>query len=155
MKKFIIILIFFLMLLLFIPKNADSKMVMSEEYNVSNHYELIFYKENLNIGNFKLKLGIFTSYEYNINKVYIKYNDKIKEYFIDKEYFSFDSSNFNKGIEKLKDEYNLILKENYLYDELDKDINSINIEKVDIYVGKDALVKFKRKYPNVIIRQIK
>ena len=151
MKKLIIFLIFFLLL---IPKNTDSKLVMYEINNTSNHYELIFDNDNLNIGNFKLKLGMFTSYDYNIMKVYVKYNENIKEYFKNKEYFSFDSSNFNIGIEKFKEEYNLVLKQNYLYNELDKDINNVLIEKVELYTSKDALTKFKSKNPNVIVKSI-
>lgn len=154
MKKLTFILIFFLICIMLYPKQSNSKMVMSDINNNSNHYELIFNNENLNIGNFKLKLGLFTSYEYNITKVYIKYNDNVKEYFTNKEYFSFDSSNFNNGIEKLKNEYNLVLKQNYLYNELDKNINDISIERVEIYTSEDALTKFKRKYPLVTIKNI-
>ena len=155
MKKLVVILIFFLAVSLLIPKNNSEKMVMSDINDNDNHYELIFKNENLNLRNFKLKLGVFTSYEYNITKIYIKYNDSIKEYFNDKEYFSFDSSNFNNGIEKLKEEYNVVLNENYLYDELDKDIENIVIEKVELYCEKAALNKFKEKYPNVIINRLK
>lgn len=154
MKKLIIILIFFLIVSLIIPKNNKELMVMSNKNNDNNHYELIFDNENLNLRNIKLKLGIFTSYEYNITRIYIKYNDNIKQYFTNKDYFSFDSSNFNKGIEKLIDEYNIVLKENYLYSELDKDIDSIIIDKVEIYCEEDAIDKFKAKYPNVIINRM-
>ena len=139
MKKITFILIFFLICIMLYPKQSNSKMVMSDINNNSNHYELIFNNENLNIGNFKLKLGLFTSYEYNITKVYIKYNDNVKEYFTNKEYFSFDSSNFNRGIEKLKNEYNLVLKQNYLYNELDKNINEIIF--VELSLGPNLKLK--------------
>ncbi|MBQ9024325.1 MAG: hypothetical protein IJ105_03775 [Bacilli bacterium] len=153
MKKLFIILIFFLIISLLIPKNNNVKMVMSDMNN-NNHYELIFKDENLNLRNIKLKLGLFTSYEYNIPKIYIKYNENIKDYFNNKDYFSFDSSNFNIGIEKLIEEYNIVLQDNHLYDELDKDISDIIIEKVEIYCEQDALDKFKDKYPNVIINRL-
>lgn len=153
MKKLILILIFFLILICF-KKNDNSQMVMGIN-SKSRHYELIFTNDNLNFRNFKLKLGLFTSYDYNISKVYIKYNESVKEYFKNKEYFSFDNSNFNDGIEKLKDEYNLVLENNYLYNELDKDINDVTIEKVELYASLDALDKFKSKYPNVTVKYIK
>lgn len=153
MKKFIIISIFFLFIILFNNSIDETEMAMATNIN-DNYYELIFKNEDLNFRNFKLKLGIFTSYEYKITKVYIDYNENIKEYFVDKEYISFDNTNFNLGIEKLKEEYNVMLKEKYLYDEIDKDINDIKISKVEIYTTQEALNKFKSKYPNVIINRI-
>ena len=153
MKKFIIISIFFLFIILFNNSIDETEMAMATNIN-DNYYELIFKNEDLNFRNFKLKLGIFTSYEYKITKVYIDYKENIKEYFVDKEYISFDNTNFNLGIEKLKEEYNVMLKEKYLYDELDKDINDIKISKIELYTTQDALTKFKSKYPNVIINRI-
>ena len=152
MKK-LIILIFFLFCICCINESNETKMTMAN-INSNTHYELIFDNEMLNIRNFKLKLGLFTSYDYNITKVYINYNENIKEYFKDKEYFSFDSSNFNKGIENLKEEYNLVLKNNYLYKELDEDINDVLIKKVEIYASEEAIIKFKNKYPLATIRNI-
>ena len=148
MKRYTLVSIFFLICLFLIPKNIDSKMVMSDIEN-TNHYELIFDDEILNFRNIKLKLGVFTSYDYNITKIYLKNNKNLKEY------FSFDSSNFNRGIEKLKYEYNLLLKENNLYDELDKDIDETIIERVEIYANEDALTKFEGKYPGVIIKKLR
>lgn len=136
MKK-IIFLIFFLIVIINIPK--EDKMVFNEIIN-TDHYELDFKEENLNIGNFKLKMATFTSYEYYIKRVYIK--DK---------YISFNNESFNIGIEKLKEEYIQILKDNHMYNELDKDINMTKIDKVEIYTQKAALNKFKEKYPKVII----
>ena len=153
MKKFIIISIFFLFIILSNMESEKIKMTMATNDN-HNLYELNFSKENLNFRNIKLKLGLFTSYEYKITKVYIDYPENIKEYFLDKEYFSFDSENFNRGIEKLREEYNVLLKEKYLYDELEKDINNIKISKIEIYTQEDALTKFKSKYPNVTINRI-
>ena len=103
MKKSLIIffLIFFLLTTYFKTSN-DSMSVMSINEYEDNHYELIFKDELLNFRNFKLKIAPITSYEYNITKVYIKYSDNIKKYFSDKEYFSFDNSNINIGLEKLK-----------------------------------------------------
>jgi len=153
MKKLIFIMIFFLFISFLIPKKDNSKMVMAN-INNTNYYRLIFNNENLNLGNFKLKIGLFTSYDTKIKKIYFKYNDNIKDYFKDKNYFSFDNSNFNIGIEKLKEEYNLVLKDNYLYNELDKDINTVTIKMVELYTESEAINKFKQKYPNVKILSI-
>ena len=153
MKKLVVLLMFFLFIISnFFYKN-DVKTVMGN-INNNNHYELIFDNENLNLKNFKLKMACILSNEHNIKKVYLKYPERIKEYFNNKEYFSFDNSNFNDGIQRLKEEYNIVLKENYLYDELDNNISDITIEKVEIYTSKDALTKFKEKYPNVIVKYL-
>ena len=77
MKK-LIILIFFLFCICCINESNETKMTMAN-INSNTHYELIFDNEMLNIRNFKLKLGLFTSYDYNITKVYINYNENIKE----------------------------------------------------------------------------
>lgn len=155
MKKTLIIFffIFFLLTTCFKTSN-DSISVMSINEYEDNHYELIFEDELLNLRNFKLKIAPITSYEYNITKVYIKYSDNIKKYFSDKEYFSFDNSNINIGLEKLKEEYTNTLKNNYLYDELDKDINDVVISKIEVYMSEDALRKLRLKYPKVIIQKI-
>ena len=140
MKKIIAFLIFFL-----IPINTYSTEIpVFNEYN--NYYELDFKNENLDLGNFKLKMATFTSYEYNIKKVYI--NNSIKEY------YSFNNESFNDGIESLKEEYIENLKENYMYNELDNDINNTIISKVELYCEQDALTIFKKKYPKVIIKNI-
>ncbi|MBO6145195.1 MAG: hypothetical protein J6O62_00155 [Bacilli bacterium] len=140
MKKIIVFLIFFL-----IPINTYSTEIpVFNEYN--NYYELDFKNENLDLGNFKLKMATFASYEYNIKKVYI--NNSIKEY------YSFNNESFNDGIESLKEEYIENLKENYMYNELDNDINNAIISKVELYCEQDALTIFKKKYPKVIIKNI-
>lgn len=141
MKKFIVFLIFFL----FINVPSKEIMVFNESENTS-YYELDFRNENLTLENFKLKMATFTSYEYNIKKVYI--DNSIKEY------FSFDNTNINIGVEKLKKEYLNELKENYSYDRLDNDINITRINKVELYCEEDALIIFRRKYPKVIIKRI-
>ena len=122
MKKFIVFLIFFL----FINVPSKDIMVFNESENTS-YYELDFRNENLTLDNFKLKMATFTSYEYNIKKVYI--DNSIKEYLNE-------------------------LKENYSYDRLDNDINMTRINKVELYCEEDALTIFRRKYPKVIIKRI-
>lgn len=155
MKKFLIlILLLFLTFISTINITDDSQFVMSVDLDNSNYYELIFDEELLNFRNFKLKLSFFSSYEYNITKVYIKYTENVKDYFKNKEYFSFDNTNFNIGIERLKKEYTKILKDNYLYTELDKDINDVQIYKVDLYCDKDALTKLKIKFPKIKIKKL-
>lgn len=153
-KSLIIFFLSFLFLILCFKASDDSISVMSINEYEDNHYELIFEDELLNFRNFKLKIAPITSYEYNITKVYIKYSDNIKKYFSDKEYFSFDNSNINIGLYKLKEEYTNILKSNYLYDELDKDINDVVISKIELYMSEDALKKLRLKFPKVIIQKI-
>lgn len=151
MKRLLIFLIFFLFYILFVNKNVELKPVMTYENDNSSQYELLFDEELLNINNFKLKLGLFTKYDFRINKVYIKYKEKLKDYFKDKEYFSFDNSNINNGIESLKNEYNVILKNNYLYDE---SVEDIVIEKVEVYADENSISELKKKYPLVkVIRK--
>ena len=150
MKKILIIFsIFFLVVITNIKDNDESMTVMNTENIQSNHYELIFDNELLNFRNFKLKLASLTSYEYNITKVYINYTSDIK-----KEYFSFDNTNLNIGINKLKEEYTKVLKDNYLYDELDKDINDVVIKKVEVYAEEKAIKNLRLKYPKVIVKKI-
>ena len=143
MYKTVIFLIFFLIVLSNIP--SEERFVFNEISN-SNYYELDFMNDNLNFGNFKLKMAPFTSYEYNIKKIYI--ND------IQKGYLSFDNSNFNIGIEKLKEEYKNILRENYMYNKLDNDINNVRINRVYLYTEQIAISNFSEKYPKVIIKRI-
>ena len=154
MKKFIIFVTFFLLILILFNNYSVTKVKAIEDFdNSNNHYELIFDNELLNFRNIKLKLGLFTSYNYKITKVYIKYPNNIKDK-IDKEYFSFDDVNFNKGVEELELEYANILKSKYLFDELEKGINDVQISKIEIYVENDGINKFKNKYPNVIINRL-
>ena len=156
MKKLFISIFFLLFFILIILNNQKVSLpVMSETSDNNNYYyELDFNNDILTIRNFKLKLGIFTSYDYYIKKIFIKYPNNIKEKLIDKKYFSFDNSNFNKGIERLRNEYIIMLKNKYLYDELEKDIDNTVIEKVHLYCTKDALIKFRNKYPNVKINEL-
>ena len=149
MKKFVIFLIFFLFLIVLYNKE-ESMYVMSEEKNENYKYELDFSNENLNFNNFKLKLAVFTSYDFKITKVYIDYNDNIKDFF-NKDYFSFSSNNLTIGISRLKEEYSIILNNNYLYDE---DLYNVRIRKIEIYTTTDALTIFKDKYPSVIINRV-
>ena len=111
--KIILIIILFLFLSIFIGKNNDSKTVFMENERNGNHYKLIFSKEPLTIRTIKLKLTPFINNGY-ITKIYVKYDENLKDYFKDKEYFSFDNSSINTGIDNLKKEYLNVLNSNYL-----------------------------------------
>lgn len=152
MRKLFIILIFFLVMFNF--NNSTQLTVMNEVNNINGiNYELIFDEENLNLRNIKLKLALFSNHDSYIKKIYIKYNNNVNDFF-DKEYFSFDNRNFSDGINKIIYEYNLVLKENYLYEELDKDISNVKIDRVYLSTNKDVLDKFIKKYPNVVIKVV-
>ena len=109
--KIILIIILFLFLFIFIGKNNDSKTVFMENERNGNHYKLIFSKEPLTIRTIKLKLTPFINNGY-ITKIYVKYDENLKDYFKDKEYFSFDNSSINTGIDTLKKEYLNVLSSN-------------------------------------------
>lgn len=151
--KIILIIILFLFLFIFIGKNNDSKTVFMENERNGNHYKLIFSKEPLTIRTIKLKLTPFINNGY-ITKIYVKYDENLKDYFKDKEYFSFDNSSINTGIDTLKKEYLNILNSNYLYNELEKDINDVSIESVDVYAEESVINNFKNKFKNVIVEKI-
>lgn len=151
--KIILIIILFLFLFIFIGKNNDSKTVFMENERNGNHYKLIFSKEPLTIRTIKLKLTPFINNGY-ITKIYVKYDENLKDYFKDKEYFSFDNSSINTGIDTLKKEYLNVLSSNYLYNELEKDINDVSIESVDVYAEESVINNFKNKFKNVIIEKI-
>lgn len=151
--KIILIIILFLFLFIFIGKNNDSKTVFMENERNGNHYKLIFSKEPLTIRTIKLKLTPFINNGY-ITKIYVKYDENLKDYFKDKEYFSFDNSSINTGIDTLKKEYLNVLSSNYLYNELEKDINDVSIESVDVYAEKSVINNFKNKFKNVIVEKI-
>lgn len=153
MFKVILIIALILFLFLFIEKNNDSKTVFIENEKNGNHYKLIFDREPLTIRTIKLKLTPFINNGY-ITKIYVKYDENIKDYFKNKKYFSFDNSNINTGIDTLKKEYLSILNSNYLYNELDKDINDVIIERVDVYAEESIINNFKSKFKNVIIENI-
>lgn len=151
--KIILIIILFLFLFIFIEKNNDSKTVFMENERNDNHYKLIFSKEPLTIRTIKLKLTPFINNGY-ITKIYVKYDENLKDFFKDKEYFSFDNSSINTGIDTLKKEYLNVLSSNYLYNELEKDINDVSIESVDVYAEESVINNFKNKFKNVIVEKI-
>lgn len=151
--KIILIIILFLFLSIFIGKNNDSKTVFMENERNGNHYKLIFSKEPLTIRTIKLKLTPFINNGY-ITKIYVKYDENLKDYFKDKEYFSFDNSSINIGIDTLKKEYLNVLSSNYLYNEIEKDINDVSIESVDVYAEESVINNFKNKFKNVIVEKV-
>ena len=151
--KIILIIILFLFLSIFIGKNNDSKTVFMENERNGNHYKLIFSKEPLTIRTIKLKLTPFINNGY-ITKIYVKYDENLKDYFKDKEYFSFDNSSINTGIDTLKKEYLNVLSSNYLYNELEKNINDVSIESVDVYAEESVINNFKNKFKNVIVEKL-
>lgn len=151
--KIILIIILFLFLFIFIEKNNDSKTVFMENERNGNHYKLIFSKEPLTIRTIKLKLTPFINNGY-ITKIYVKYDENLKDFFKDKEYFSFDNSSINTGIDNLKKEYLNVLSSNYLYNEIEKDINDVSIESVDVYAEESVINNFKNKFKNVIVEKI-
>ena len=151
--KIILIIILFLFLFIFIGKNNDSKTVFMENERNGNHYKLIFSKEPLTIRTIKLKLIPFINNGY-ITKIYVKYDENLKDFFEDKEYFSFDNSSINTGIDTLKKEYLNVLSSNYLYNELEKNINDVSIESVDVYAEESVINNFKNKFKNVIVEKI-
>ena len=151
--KIILIIILFLFLFIFIGKNNDSKTVFMENERNGNHYKLIFSKEPLTIRTIKLKLTPFINNGY-ITKIYVKYDENLKDYFKDKEYFSFDNSSINIGIDTLKKEYLNVLSSNYLYNEIEKDINDVSIESVDVYAEESVINNFKNKFKNAIVEKI-
>ena len=151
--KIILIIILFLFLFLFIGKNNDSKTVFMENERNGNHYKLIFSKEPLTIRTIKLKLTPFINNGY-ITKIYVKYDENLKDYFKDKEYFSFDNSSINTGIDTLKNEYLNVLSSNYLYNEIEKNINDVSIESVDVYAEESVINNFKNKFKNVIVEKV-
>lgn len=151
--KIILIIILFLFLSIFIGKNNDSKTVFMENERNGNHYKLIFSKEPLTIRTIKLKLTPFINNGY-ITKIYVKYDENLKDYFKDKEYFSFDNSSINTGIDTLKKEYLNVLSSNYLYNEIEKNINDVSIGSVDVYAEESVINNFKNKFKNVIVEKI-
>ena len=151
--KIILIIILFLFSFIFIEKNNDSKTVFMENERNGNHYKLIFSKEPLTIRTIKLKLTPFINNGY-VTKIYVKYDENLKDYFKDKEYFSFDNSSINTGIDTLKKEYLNVLSSNYLYNELEKDINDVSIESVDVYAEESVINNFKNKFKNVIVEKL-
>ena len=60
----------------------------------------------------------------------------------------------NTGIDALKKEYLNVLSSNYLYNELEKDINDVSIESVDVYAEESVINNFKNKFKNVIVEKI-
>lgn len=160
MKKILTLLILFsvIMICLEINKNSlETKSVMDYISLNDSYYEynLNFDKEILNLENFKLKLATFTSYNYQIKKIYPSYDEKYKEYFKNKEYFIFNSTNLNDCIDNIREEYLNIIKKSNLEHDIDSITdNYIIIKKVNIYTSEESINKFKIKYPTVTIDRI-
>ena len=47
-----------------------------------------------------------------------------------------------------------VLSSNYLYNELEKNINDVSIESVDVYAEESVINNFKNKFKNVIVEKI-
>ena len=54
----------------------------------------------------------------------------------------------------VKKEYLNVLSSNYLYNELEKNINDVSIESVDVYAEESVINNFKNKFKNVIVEKI-
>lgn len=161
MKRIFLFLIIFSLVLVKMEFSINSGntvvSVMSdiEDINLESDYDLTFEDENLNLSNFKLKFASFTSYNYQIKRVYFFLDIVDSEYFKNKEYFSFIGNNLNEGIDNLKSQYLLIIKNNNLHSDIDNITNNyINIRKVRIYTSSKAIEEFKIKYPKVKVDKI-
>ncbi len=152
MKKIFTVLIFLSLIFIILESYMDNtikiKSVMSEEIvsNTYSDYDLIFDKEILNLSNFKLKLALFTSYQYQIKRIYFDYN--YNKDLNKKEYFSFIGNNLNEGIDNLREQYYLINNNKLITD------NYIKIRKIRIYTVDKAIEIFKDKYPKVKVDRI-
>ena len=62
--------------------------------------------------------------------------------------------NLKQKIDTLKKEYLNVLSSNYLYNEIEKDINDVSIESVDVYAEESVINNFKNKFKNVIVEKI-
>lgn len=159
MKKYFISIISVLLIYGFFSFNIvnsneeDNIPVMSElrTYNLrEEEYELVFDNEPLNLTNFKLKMALFSSLDCDIRKIYINYSDKVKEYFVNKEYISVTGNNLNNIIDRVRNEYIGVLEANNLYDDEFID-NNISINKVIVQGGAEVIDRFRIKYPKVEI----
>lgn len=159
LKYFISIIVILFILFSYNIEDKDNKEynipVMNEIRNYNdtyNEYTLIFDKENLNLYNLKLKLSLFNSNDNYIKKIYIKYSNRVEEYFKDKEYFSFYGKNLNEKIENLKNEYIEVLRKNNMFSDIENlSLNNIVIEKVEVVSDIKNIETFKYKYPLVNI----
>lgn len=156
MKKFLIssILIIILLFSIFSFKENENDIPVMGDVRVykikDGEYMLNFEDEGLTLSNLKLKLAVFTSYKSIIKRIYINYTNNSKEYFNNKEYFSFNNEDINEGISKIKEEYIRILEENNAYNLIENlSESNISINKVLVQTELEALDKFKNKYPNV------
>ena len=156
MKKFLIssILITILLFSIFSFKENENDIPVMGDVRVyklkDGEYMLNFEDEGLTLSNLKLKLAVFTSYKSIIKRIYINYPNNSKEYFNNKEYFSFNNEDINEGISKIKEEYIRILEENNAYNLIENlSESNISINKVLVQTELEALDKFKNKYPNV------
>lgn len=156
MKKFLIssILIIILLFSIFLFKENENDIPVMGDVRVykikDGEYMLNFEDEGLTLSNLKLKLAVFTSYKSIIKRIYINYPNNSKEYFNNKEYFSFNNEDINEGISKIKEEYIRILEENNAYNLIENlSESNISINKVLVQTELEALDKFKNKYPNV------
>lgn len=156
MKKFLIssILIIILLFSIFSFKENENDIPVMGNVRVykikDGEYMLNFEDEGLTLSNLKLKLAVFTSYKSIIKRIYINYPNNSKEYFNNKEYFSFNNEDINEGISKIKEEYIRILEENNAYNLIENlSESNISINKVLVQTELEALDKFKNKYPNV------
>ena len=159
MKK--IFFYIFLFIIMFISlnnlNNADQE-VMGEikVYNDNEqNYELLFKDEILNISNFKIKLSMFDDNENYISKVYIKVPNKISDYLGEECILFMHGNNINEKIENLKKDYIDLIRENYLFNELEKfDSNNIEIYKVEVSGNYKTINKFKSKFDKVRVQKI-
>lgn len=160
MKKIILFLIIFSLffICLELKKNKiETDTIMNYAIVNNNYYEydIDFSNENLNLENFKLKLATLTSYNYQIKRIYPKYEKKYKEYVNSSEYYIFNSNNLNETINDFRKRYFEKIKEI----DFNRDISSItdnyiNIKNVRIYTSEEAIDRLKNKYPNVIVNRI-
>lgn len=148
MKKIIlsIIIIFIFGYIFNSISNSESRAVMEYEdnTNINNVYYLDFSDEVLSTNNFKLKIAPFMGYRYVIRRIYPKYNTEIKKY------YTYDFNNIDVGIQNFKEDYVSNLREENLYDEIDKvNKTGVIIKGIEIYTNKTALNRFLKKYPKV------
>lgn len=148
MKKIISLFIIIFFIILIINNTSDNKNVIStmkyeDDSNISNIYYLDYSDEVLSTNNFKLKISPLKYYNYVIRKIYPKYNGHVKEY------FTYDFSNSN-SIDDFKEDYIKILRDNHMYEEIDKTkMTGIIIKGLEVYTTKEAIDNYLKKYPKV------
>lgn len=147
MKKvmYLFIIIFFIILIInkTNTNNDISVMKYEDDSNISNIYYLDYSNEVLSTNNFKLKISPLKYYDYVIRKIYPKYNGHVKEY------YTYDFSNTN-SIDNFKEDYLNLLRNNHMYEEIDKTkMTGIIIKGLEIYTTKEAIENYLKKYPKV------